>query len=293
MKYKKKMKVGIDVSNIYHRSYAIVSGYDGFDITKLEWQQKLGRKFITDIASLTKKFNASELMLAFDAKPYFRNDIRSDYKGNRTRKEQEFYDVINDIYDLLKKSGYNAVKIPGLEADDLLALYGEQKDFTVLITNDADVRQCISPNTVVFTANSRNYKIFAVNTQIVIDNLGKEYAQYAQVIDPSLLRFEKVLLGDSGDNVARLLPKGNGPKKVKQVYDKFLGSDMSTDEIMKSFGFDISEQKFLEQIRMVALGSMYIPRNLYKEWLMQSKSFGSKTQLQIKEVFKGTKYING
>lgn len=264
------MRIAIDISNCYHKSYAIVSNYSGFDITEEKWQLVLGRKFITDLLSILKKFeDRTEVILCFDASNYFRKQISPDYKGTRSKKQQEFYDVINEMFDLLVSKNLNCIKIDGLEADDILALCAESAKniFTVLVSNDEDIRQLVDGNTVVFTANSNNLKVFCDSINTVGKNI-PTMVGLSKVINPDIIFYEKLLLGCSGDNVKRLLPKGHGPAKVRKIFD-FMGQGPDNDLLtsLKHFGYiDISYDDIQNQMQMVALGSLYMPTELSQEF---------------------------
>ena len=286
------MRVAIDISNTYHKSYAIVSNYPDFDITQEKWQLTLGRKFVTDLLSIVKKFpSAKQVILAFDAKDNFRKSLSVEYKAHRSRKQQEFYDVLQEIHDILAEKGLNCAKIDGLEADDIMALCNESAGdmFSVLVSNDEDLRQLVSENTVVFTANTNNFKLFCDKVHTVAKHF-PDFIQAAQSIDPDLIFFEKLFLGCDGDNVKRLLPKGHGPKKVQAIYEKLNYTDLSIEQVLKDFGYDITEEQINAQTKMVCLGSQYMPKHLSDIYFKKSFNFVP-VETDMKKLLQGTRYI--
>ena len=285
------MTIAIDISNCFHKSYAIVSNYEGFDINQEKWQLTLGRKFVTDVLSIIKKFdNYTKVILCFDSSNYFRKQLRPDYKGNRTKKEQSFYDLLNELENVLLQKGLNVLKINGLEADDLLALISEQnKDFTVLVSNDEDVRQLVSNNTVVFTANTSNLKVYCNNIHTVARNI-PQHIDLAVQVNSDLILYQKLFLGCTGDNVERLLPKGQGPKKVEKIYELVEDENYTLTEAIKFLGYNISNNKIHEQFQMVGLSSIYMQENLVDEFY--EKSFNlDKIILDMKQLLTGTRFF--
>lgn len=287
------IRTGIDISNTYHKSYAIVSNYEGFDINEEKWQLTLGRKFVTDLLSIIKKFPDSQVMFAFDSTDNFRKVISKEYKANRTRKEQAFYDLLDEIYEILKGKGYNTVKINGLEADDILALYHENAyldDFTVLVSNDEDIRQLVDENTVVFTANTSNYKLYCDSIKTVAKN-APNFISEAHVVNPLIIFFKKLLLGCDGDNVKRILPKGQGPAKVEKICDYITKNDAQLDDALSHFGYDITNEELMKQTKLVCLGSSFMPTEYSYKYLEQTLN-NIPVETDMKILLTGTRFIS-
>lgn len=291
------MRLVIDISNTFHKSYAVVSNYAGFDITEEKWQLTLGRKFITDLLSLIKRFdNVNEVILAFDSDNYFRKQVRADYKGDRVKKQQEFYDLLNELEKVLLMKGFDVYNISGLEADDILNLISDFYDkFNILISNDEDVRVSVNNNTVVFTGNNSNYKVFCNNIKTVAQNI-PSFVQFSEVVNKNQIFYEKLLLGCKGDNVTRLLPAGNGPKKVSQIIKLIFEDEYDLQNALKQFGFDISYELINEQMKMVCLGKDYIPEELYNNFAKKFKDSNKNIkfenlELDMKQLLQGTRFI--
>lgn len=289
------MRVAIDISNTYHKSYSIVSNYEGFDITETKWQLTLGRKFVTDLLSIVKKFpEATQVILCFDSAGNFRKTLSTEYKAQRSKKAQEFYDLLHEIHGILKSKNINCAKIDGLEADDLLALCHESKGnmFTVLVSNDEDIRQLVDDSTVVFTASSINYKVFCNTVKAVAKNI-PDFVSTATVVDPTLIQYEKLFLGCDGDNVKRIFPRGKGPKAVKQVHELVYKGEYDLENALKQFGYEISNNVINEQMKLVFLGSNYMPQNLSEEFYNKINNFTQslKVETDMKILLQGTRFI--
>lgn len=294
------MNIVIDLNNIYHRAYAVVSGYDGFDLEQKRSQYVLGRKCITDIMSIIQKLNFSvekdKVFICMDGINIFRKNIDSDYKANRTRKKEEFYNVLNEVYNVLFIKGFNVIQIQELEADDLLCLFSESldsKELTILVSNDKDVKQLVDDNIVVYTANSLNNKIFCKKDEYdIVSFYLNELADLFTEIDPEFIKFEKILLGDSGDNVPKLLPKGVGTRRVSNMYDKV----KSYKNIENLIGVDltnITSEQLKHQEKLVILSSENMPDKCLKEFNEKCKNFINKPHsLNFREVIANTFFDN-
>ena len=84
----------------------------------------------------------------------FRHEAYEDYKGTREKKEQELYDQIDYIQDILDAYGVPSVSAEGMEADDVLGTlakkYGPKADTKVLIlTGDLDTMQLVDDDVEV------------------------------------------------------------------------------------------------------------------------------------------------
>lgn len=284
------MRIAIDVSNIYHRAYAVVSGYENFNIQRKKYQIMLFKKFMTDITSIVRNIrqNADDtVILCFDSKHYFRTNIDNKYKGNRAKKTQEFYDIINYIFTILNRHNLNAVKIDLLEADDLLCLSSNiDEEFTVLVSNDADIRQLVNENVVVYTANSLNNKVYCSDLNVVKNKLPKYY-KIAEKIDVDYLKLEKLLLGDIGDNVSRIIRKGIGSSKIKKLYETMKGfSDIENHLENPYFSIDFDEYK--KQLKLVILNRDYMPKSAVK--IFDNIRFTKNFPMYAEELIKDTKY---
>lgn len=280
------IRIAIDMSNIFYRSFSIISKTEeNFDIKNKKYQKILVEKNIIDILSLIRKFNnVSEVFLCFDSENYFRKKLDIEYKANRNKKEQEFYDVQDKVLEIFKNNGFNCLKIEGLEADDLLALCSESTEkFTILISNDEDIRQLINYKTVVFTANSLNSKIFysELNNDLhLINNHERLFTQ----VDPYFTLFCKILIGCEGDNVKRIVKSGIGPKTLERMYEKVVLEDLGFEKGLKFFNIEINDEILQKQFKMVELNSCNMPKQLVDEFYNISFKTLDKSKLYFDKI---------
>lgn len=296
----------IDCSNIYHRSYSTCLNFKDFNLEDPKSQAILARKFITDLLSLCKRFNEiDQVIFCFDGSKSFRKALNPAYKNNRNKPTDYFYTPLNDCTQILKDKGLNAIRIHGLEADDLMALSIEtnEEGFNILISNDLDIKVLVSDNAVVYTANSRNLKLYCNSLETVSKNFSKFTSlkvkddskdnNFVEAIDTNLLYYYKFFLGCKTDNVAPLLPKGNGERKVMQIYDRIKGKkDISLSEILKAeFGFDITPEQMWTQNQLIGLFSIYMPDDKVEQFeneIKNAKPFDR--YVKMEDIVKGTKY---
>ncbi len=295
----------IDCSNIYHRAFWTCVRYADFKLSEEKSQAILARKFITDLMSLSRRFNEiDQIILCFDGSKPFRKKLNPEYKKGRKKLDDSFYVVLNECTEILKNKGFNVMHIHGLEADDLMALSVEtnHEGFNVLISNDVDVRTLASDNAVIYTANSKNLKLYCDSLETISNHFNvfsslpapKDPKDHlSEVIDTNLLYYYKFFLGCKTDNVASLLPFGNGERKVMEIYDRIKGQkDISLSEILKNeFGFNITPEQMWAQNQLIGLFSIYMPEDKVYEFDEQIKTVKpNNISLKMEDVVKGTKY---
>ncbi len=140
----------------------------------------------------------------------FRDEVFEDYKAHREEKEQELYDQIPMIQEMLAKYGIASVSVPGFEADDIIGSYAKQfasKDCEVeILTGDMDSMQLVDEHIFVTAfvkglSETKKYDIPAVTQRYQLA--------------PSQLIDLKTLMGDPSDNIPGL--KGVGKKTATDL----------------------------------------------------------------------------
>jgi len=280
------IRIVIDMSNIFYRSFSIISKSEiEFDIKSKKYQKILVEKNIIDILSLVRKFNnVSEVFLCFDSENYFRKEIDVEYKANRNKKEKEFYDIQDKVLEIFNYNNFNCLKIEGLEADDLLVLCSESTEkFTILISNDEDIRQLANHKNVIFTANSLNSKIFYSELNYDLHLINNHEKLFTQV-DPYFTLFCKLLIGCEGDNVSRIVKSGIGYKTLEKMYEKVVLEDLGFEEGLKLFNIKIDEKLLQKQFKMVELNSCNMPIELVDKFYDKSFKTLDKNKLYFDKI---------
>lgn len=177
-----------------------------------------------------------------------------EYKGNRVKDENmnwtNVFNTINDLKDVYERKGFIVCEVEHAEADDLAALYKktlytEKKESIVYVSSDRDWCQLIDyePETNKFclvynpiASNKGKKKLYVTNacnewfnapeiTNIFFNNYSKEKELMrnvlkdikieAEVIDPVEVLTEKIVCGDSGDNIPGFYEFYSKGKKVR------------------------------------------------------------------------------
>jgi DNA polymerase I len=168
----------------------------------------------------------------------FRNEISEDYKANRETKEQELYDQIDLIQEILDGFGIPSIDAEGFEADDVigtLSLKGAQKGMDVMIvTGDLDALQLVDKNVHVLffikgIGETRTYDEEAV------------FERYT--LQPDQLIDYKALRGDPSDNIPGVA--GVGDKTATLL----LREHKTLDGVYKALKDGKIVEKFAKKLR--------------------------------------------
>ena len=222
----------------------------------------------------------------------FRDEVFEDYKAGRETKEQELYDQIDLIDDILEAYGIPSFGIEGFEADDLIGTIAEierqnPKTDTVIITGDLDALQLVDDSTEVhfFVKGLSQTKVYDVEAVKERYGFGPEH-----VVD------YKALAGDSSDNIPGV--KGVGAKTATMLIQQFGGvekiykalKDGSMDEVVKE-----SVQKKLEtdeKNAMMSLELAEIVRDVDMDFSMEDAKIEGQDWEQVKQLFKQFEFNN-
>ena len=209
----------IDTLNMFHRASHIVRGDVG---------QRSGMAIhitMMAIAQSWRLFNADHVVVALECRnsDNWRREFDSRYKANRqaaraaqSPKEKEdsdiMFEALNDFLDFLTtKTNVTVLQCPIAEADDMIAqwIHTHKDDEHILVSTDKDFRQLIADNVIQY--NGVDKKIFAsekshLGTQVLVEGKIPKEFKYEEIEDPEYLLFEKIVRGDSGDNVFSSFP---------------------------------------------------------------------------------------
>ena len=142
---------------------------------------------------------------------HFRHDIFPAYKANRPPAPEGLVMQIEPLQNLVRALGMKVLVSDGCEADDciasLAAKYGSQRP-VVIIGMDKDLRQCLSPEVVMWDPASREEKL------LTLDSFRAETG-----LEPSQWPDVQALIGDTSDNVPGV--KGIGEKTAEKLFRDF------------------------------------------------------------------------
>ena len=193
----------LDADYFFYRA-ATASEYEmtyDADTTVIAGSLSLGQKIIrSDVKNLKQRFDTDHLIMTFTDVKNFRKTIDSSYKSNRTkRKPCGFKRLLN-----WAKTEYECIRMPQLEADDVLGILSTSGCYTnfVLVSPDKDMEQI----------------------PCRIYNLKEEFTQTPERAEYKL--FEQCLSGDPVDGYSGI--KGVGKKKAQLILKNKEGSYWDT-----------------------------------------------------------------
>ncbi len=144
----------------------------------------------------------------------FRHKLYVEYKAQREKKEQELYDQIPIIQNMLMAFGIPSVSAEGFEADDVigtLAREAAEKQFhTLIVTGDLDALQLVDNNTHVLFFQKGISETKLYDEAAVTQRYG---------LSPSQLIDYKALRGDPSDNLPGIA--GIGEKTATDLLQRY------------------------------------------------------------------------
>lgn len=163
--------------------------------------------FTSMLINLIKDQKPTHVAVAFDVSDdtTFRKAEYSEYKGGRNETPAEFRGQIDLIDQVMEAWGIKTIKMPGYEADDILATLAAQGDAAgfevLLVSGDRDAFQLITDNVFVL------YPKQGVSNIPRMDAAAIEEKYF---VPPSRYSDLAALVGESADNLSGV--PGVGPK---------------------------------------------------------------------------------
>ncbi|MFV1973043.1 MAG: DNA polymerase I [Thiohalobacterales bacterium] len=168
---------------------------------------------INMLRSLLKEYRPDYLAVVFDARgKTFRHERYPEYKANRPPMPEELVDQIEPLHAVVRALGLPLLKVPGVEADDVIGTLASQASRagmdTVISTGDKDMAQLVDAHVSLVNTMDR-----PPSTLDVAGVKAKFGVPPERIID--LL----ALTGDSSDNIPGI-PKV-GPKTAVKWLDRY------------------------------------------------------------------------
>lgn len=234
----------IDLMNTFIRSWQIlpVTNDDG---------EHFGGVFgfLRSLKAAVDKFNPTEVVIACDGPGggLRRKNLFPEYKANRKKEwkrgavkafdflneEQQsdnFIMQLNRIAEYIRLLPVKVIKIPYIEADDIIAIYAQEldeKSQVIIYSSDADFKQLVTDTVHHYNPISKKYTT-------------RSSFREEKGIDPKNYIIFKTASGDKSDNIPGV--KGIGEATVLKLFPELSGDTVvSIDEILqksKDIGFD-------------------------------------------------------
>jgi len=236
----------LDGNALMHRSFYAVQFRPMFE------GQPVGMVygFAATLLEAMRIFSPSSFCVAFDTKEKtFRHDLDEDYKAQRKKAPDEFYDQIPLIFDLVEALGLQVIKKPGYEADDIigtLATFAKEKQRkSFILSGDYDFLQLVDDEwikLVKFNGGLTDSPVFGTR------ETHEKYGIYPhQIID------FKAICGDSSDNYKGIPSIGEKTAvKLLQKYGDLLGIyshlELLPDRVKKAFSEHKASAKHCQKL---------------------------------------------
>ena len=214
---KQKKLILIDGNALMHRAYHALPPLT----TKKGEVVNAVYGFTSVLLKVIKDLKPDYMICAFDvAGGTFRDKIYKDYKAGRKKPDQEFYDQIPKIKEVVKVLNIPIVEKQGFEADDVIGTLSKQANNelkimnyelqTTIITGDLDALQLIDKNTKVYTLRKGIKDTVIYDEKAVFERYG---------LTPDQIIDFKGLRGDPSDNIPGV--NGIGEKGATDLLQKF------------------------------------------------------------------------
>lgn len=160
------------------------------------------------------------VVFCFDSPTNLRKTINENYKNNRVKQNDEYFDQVNTMYKLLELSRFPVMMVEGLEADDciyhVVRRYKDDYKHIGILTNDKDLTHLVD-ETVSW------YNVIRTRGDI-------HFSNYEEVlgIPYNTIVFYKSLVGDNSDNIKGA--HGVGKKRFEKIMSTLDPKDVHLNE---------------------------------------------------------------
>jgi DNA polymerase-1 len=215
--------------------------------------------YMTTLIKVLEDLKPEYIAASFDlAGPTFRHEEFKEYKGTRLKADQELYDQIPKVKELLGVLNIPIYAKEGFEADDCIGTISDKfevrnpkqqfEGFEVyIVTGDKDAFQLVDGNIHVYDLKKGLSQGQIVDRRVIKEEWG---------LDPEDFIDLKALAGDSSDNIPGV--PGIGPKTAIDLLQKYdtlkniykiidEGTDLDVKPRIIGLLKDYKEQAFLSQ----------------------------------------------
>ncbi|HZJ29194.1 MAG TPA: DNA polymerase, partial [Solirubrobacterales bacterium] len=170
--------------------------------------------FASMLVKIVADFRPAGLVVAWDAGMSGREVVYPEYKAQRPPKPDLLSEQWPHLIPMVEAFGYTNVKVPGYEADDVLATLSERAAAegieVVVVSGDRDVYQLVREGIRVMTTGRGVTDTKMYDREAVIERWG---------VPPELVTDLIGLKGDSSDNIPGV--PGIGEKTAAQLLQEF------------------------------------------------------------------------
>ena len=231
----------IDGNALIHRGYHAIPALS----TKSGEQTNAVYGFSLILLKAMADIKPTHVACTFDlAGPTFRHEQYKEYKGTRIKADQELYDQIPRVKEVVRSLNIPIFEKQGFEADDCLGTLARtlhKKDpeaEVIIVTGDLDTLQLVNHVIKVYTMRKGI-------TDVVIYDAKAVRARYG--LNPDQMVDYKSLRGDPSDNIPGV--KGIGEKTAGELIKEFKSLDNLYEEIREERIGNRIKQRVLELLK--------------------------------------------
>src|SRR5436305_3022694 len=170
--------------------------------------------FASMLVKILTEYGPKATLVVWDAGMSGRGEISEDYKAQRRARPDLLQEQWPHLQPLVEAFGYQNIKVPGYEADDVIATLAtrarEEGIDVMVVTGDRDTFQLIEPGIEVMATSRGITETKIYDRQAVIDRYG---------IPPELIPDFYGLKGDTSDNIPGV--PGIGDKTAAQLLNEY------------------------------------------------------------------------
>src|SRR5680860_84876 len=235
----KKRLILIDGNALMHRAYHAIPPLT----TRKGEMINAVYGFTSVLLGVIKELKPDCIICTFDVEGgTFRDEIYAEYKAGRKKPEQDFYDQIPRIREVVKALNIPIIEKKGFEADDVIGSLARQlgkmgKIETIIVTGDLDTLQLVDENTKVFTLRK------GIKDTIIYDEK-RVFEKYG--FGPELVVDYKGLRGDPSDNIPGVA--GIGEKGATELLQNFGSIEKLYEAIEKDKTQDLIKPRIKEKL---------------------------------------------
>ncbi len=243
--------------------------------------------FIGSLLKINSLIKPTHLLVVFDSETgSFRDEIVSDYKGNRIRDWSEFpdeenpYSQLSNIRKALDYLKWVHCEIENTESDDVIAAYVrnyQKSNKVVIVSHDTDLLQLVGLNTTVFYPRGKKSILYGLSE---VEN------RYG--IKSTLLADLKALTGDKTDNITGI--PGVGLKTAGRIIQELGNIDKIFQQISKIYPEGLRSKiakhkdKVYQNLSLIKLDhEVNLPFDL-SAMCIQPNSWNKKTMKVLREI---------
>ena len=204
----------------------------------------------TSVKKVWTDFQCDHMVFCLDARSW-RRDFYVPYKAHRraladkrTEKEIEddqlFYQALDDFVKFITtKTNCTVLRHPKGEADDMIArfIHLHPDDEHIIVSSDSDFQQLLANNVKIY--NGISALLYTIDG--ILDKDGKnavnKKGQPLEKPNPEWILFEKIIRGDSSDNVMSAYP-GVRKKRIEEAFQNRDSKGYSWNNLMLSTWID-------------------------------------------------------